>query len=65
MGQSSGQVSWVSSPLQYPSPHSTVPVLQTALRAAGFEDAHVDPIEPTMEDVFIDRVKSSEAGVEL
>jgi len=34
------------------------PVLQAALRGAGFGDAEVVPIEPTMEDVFIDRIRS-------
>jgi ABC-2 type transport system ATP-binding protein len=40
------------------------PALQTALRAAGFEDADVAPVEPTMEDVFIDRVRAAAAGGE-
>jgi len=40
------------------------PVLQAALRSRGFADATVAAIEPTMEDVFIDRIRTAE-GLEL
>jgi len=36
--------------------------LQSALRAAGFEDVRVEAIEPTMEDVFIDRIRGAAPG---
>ena len=40
---------------------ANAPALQQGLRAAGFEDAHVEAIEPTMEDVFIDRIRAAGA----
>jgi len=44
------------------SPAEAVPGIRRALEAEGFTVSSVEPITPSMEDVFIDRLADSDAG---